>query len=80
MSGVGGHTRRDRSCKWRRSRKRDVDEPYEFDAGQPCVDSMESQEGHQLALEWRGKSAKPHGNRTESVRFGRNNATCCFVV
>ena len=29
MSGVGGHTWRDRSCKWRRSRKRDVDEPYE---------------------------------------------------
>ena len=28
MSGVGGHTWRDRSCKWRRSRKRDVDEPY----------------------------------------------------
>ena len=30
MSGVGGHTWRDWSCKWRRSRKRDVDEPYEY--------------------------------------------------
>ena len=28
---------------------------------------MESQEGHKLALEWRGKRAKLHGNHTESV-------------
>ena len=34
---------------------------------------MESQEGHNPALEWRGKSAKPHGNRTDSVRFGKNS-------
>ena len=33
------------------------------------LSAMESQEGHNPALEWRGKSAKPHGNRTESVRF-----------
>ena len=29
MSGVEGHTGRDQSCKWRRSKKLDVDEPYE---------------------------------------------------
>ena len=29
--------------------------------------SMESQEGQYPALEWRGKSAKPHGIRTETV-------------
>ena len=30
---------------------------------------MESQEGHNPALEWRGKSAKPHGICTETVRI-----------
>ena len=34
---------------------------------------MESQEGHNPALEWRGKSAKPHGIRTETVRFGKDS-------
>ena len=29
MSGVGGHTGQDQLCKWRRSKKRDADEPYE---------------------------------------------------
>ena len=28
-----------------------------------CCSDMESQEGHKLALEWRGKRAKPHGDR-----------------
>ena len=37
----------------------------------PAVETrhMESQEGHNPALEWRGKSAKPHGIRTETVRI-----------
>jgi hypothetical protein len=30
---------------------------------------MESQEGHNPDLDWRGKSAKPYGNRTVSVRI-----------
>ena len=31
---------------------------------------MESQEGHNPALEWRGKSAKPHGFRAVWQEFG----------
>ena len=31
--------------------------------------AMESQEGHNPDLDWRGKSAKPYGNRTVSVRI-----------
>ena len=34
---------------------------------------MESQEGHNPDLDWRGKSAKPYGFRTVSVRFGKNS-------
>ena len=37
--------------------------------GSMCQEAMESQEGHNPALEWRGKSAKPHGNRTDSIRI-----------
>ena len=32
--------------------------------------SMESQEGHNPDLDWRGKSAKPYGIRTESIPYG----------
>ena len=34
---------------------------------------MESQEGHNPDLDLRGKSAKPYGFRTVSVRFGKNS-------
>jgi hypothetical protein len=46
MSGVGGHTWRDRSCKWRRSRKRDVDELYEYQVSMnqlTCIQSLAGQ-------------------------------------
>ena len=35
----------------------------------PGRSAMESQEGHNPDLDWRGKSAKPYGIRTDSVRF-----------
>jgi hypothetical protein len=41
---------------------------------------MESQEGHKLALELRGKRAKPHRNRTDSVWFSPFTAVFVFFL